>query len=283
MTSGRLGEVHHLLARARASGVLIVPAVIPTRDGRTYLDEGGRLWELTTWLPGRADFHRNPSPVRLAAACEALARLHRAWEPAVRAVGPCPGIRRRVECAREWVEFRSRVSVFPPAGPEHLNATARRGDRLLARGMAGSLKRLQPWLDRPVRLQPCLCDVWHDHVLFEGERLTGLVDFGAVKTDNVAVDLARLLGSLVRDDPAARMHGLAAYSRVRTLAPEEEELVGLLDETGTLLGVANWMLWIYRDRKEFEDPHAAADRLAVLVDRIERWPAGPAGVPRMGS
>ena len=49
-------------------------------------------------------------------------------------------------------------------------------------------------------LQVCHGDLWHDHVLFSGEEVTGLIDFDAMKIDSRALDLARLLGSLVKDD-----------------------------------------------------------------------------------
>jgi Ser/Thr protein kinase RdoA (MazF antagonist) len=133
------------------------------------------------------------------------------------------------------------------------------------------LKALGPWTDRPVPLQPCLCDIRHDHVLFEGHHLTGFVDFGGVKIDHVAVDLARLLGSLVADDEEQRSAGLRAYARLRPLSGEEQARVAVLDETGTRLGAANWLKWLYREGRHFEDQAAVARRLAALVERIERW------------
>ena len=36
-----------------------------------------------------------------------------------------------------------------------------------------------------VPLHACLCDIWHDHVLFTVDKLTGLVDYGSVKVDNI--------------------------------------------------------------------------------------------------
>ena len=38
--------------------------------------------------------------------------------------------------------------------------------------------------DRSFRLQPCLRDARPEHFLFEGDRLTGLVDFGAMGVDS---------------------------------------------------------------------------------------------------
>src|SRR5437763_1299451 len=56
--------------------------------------------------------------------------------------------------------------------------------------VAASTAALTPWADRPVPVQPCLCDVWHDHVLYTGDAVTGLIDYGEVKPDHPAVDLA---------------------------------------------------------------------------------------------
>jgi Ser/Thr protein kinase RdoA (MazF antagonist) len=130
---------------------------------------------------------------------------------------------------------------------------------------------LNPWTNRAMPLQPCLCDIWHDHVLFESDTVTGLVDFGGVKNDHVAVDLARLLGSLIEDRTDLRAAGLEAYRRIRPLALEEEELVSVLDMTGTLAGLMTWLKWLWVDGKPFEDRASAARRLQALVERVERW------------
>ena len=131
--------------------------------------------------------------------------------------------------------------------------------------------KLGPWLNRPLPLQFCLCDIWNDHVLFEGDEMTGLVDFGGVKLDHVAVDLARLLGSLAEDRAELRAVGLEAYSRIRPLSLEEEQLVFLLDETGVLVGLITWLKWLYVEDKQFDDLASAARRLQALVERVERW------------
>src|SRR5262249_37888513 len=119
--------------------------------------------------------------------------------------------------------------------------------------------------------QPCLCDVWHDHVLFEGDVVTGLVDYGGVKLDHVAVDLARLLGSMAGDSAELRNAGLRAYKRFRPISWEEEALVTVLDETGTVVALATWLKWLYVDGISFEDPAGVAQRMAALVRRVEKW------------
>ena len=66
-------------------------------------------------------------------------------------------------------------------------------------------------------LQPCLRDARPEHFLFEGDRVSGLVNFGAMGVDCVAGDLARLIGEWLDGDPTARAEALAAYERIRPL------------------------------------------------------------------
>src|SRR5205085_7730253 len=61
-------------------------------------------------------------------------------------------------------------------------------------------------------LQPAIRDVHHEHVLFTGDQVTGLIDFGALRIDTPLTDVARLVGSLVGDDAEARRIALDAYA-----------------------------------------------------------------------
>jgi homoserine kinase type II len=125
---------------------------------------------------------------------------------------------------------------------------------------------LEPWRKREFRLQPCVCDLWHDHVLFTGNQVTGIIDFGSVKIDHVAVDLARLLGSTIGDDGAQWDIALAAYA---TLSAEEIELARLLERTGVFVAAMNWLRWLYHEERVYEQPTAVLARLAALRRRLE--------------
>ncbi len=268
----RLREVHGWMRAATDAGLAFVPTILQTDAGATWTEYIGRLWELTHWQHGRADFRERPTAARIEAACTALARLHAVWAGLAPATGPCPAVRRRLERFREWTAFAA--SGWRPhrsagaAGP--LRQWAERAWTALSSQVATIPALLHPWSTRQVPLQPCLGDVWHDHILFEGDAVTGLIDYGAARVDHVAVDLARLLGSLAGDDARLRTAGLAAYTRLRPLSCEEEALVTVLDRTGTLLGAANWLLWLYRDGRTFEDQEGVVRRLAALVERLER-------------
>jgi Ser/Thr protein kinase RdoA (MazF antagonist) len=275
----RLVWIHQLMRRACAATLGFVPAPQAIENGSSCIYEQGRLWDLTTWMPGRADFHAKPTAGRLEAACTALAELHAVWAGAASQTAACPAIERRLGRWREWQSLVK--SGWQPAldqtPDQALRAWAGRAWNCLSRAMDELHALLAPWADRPVRLQPCLCDIWHDHVLFDEERVTGLIDFGAVKVDHVAVDLARLLGSMAGNDRGLCAAGLGAYARKRSLSVEDEILVDVLDQSGTLIGLANWLEWIYREKRAFEDNQAVATRLGELVVRVEGSCTGMVG------
>src|SRR6516165_5243295 len=70
---------HRLMSEARQGGLSFVPTIFAALDGASAVEHTGRLWELSEWLPGRADFHDYSSAARLEAACMALAQLHTVW------------------------------------------------------------------------------------------------------------------------------------------------------------------------------------------------------------
>lgn len=269
----RLHWIHGLMKAARGADLEFVPAIAATEDGRSWVTHAGRLWDLTSWMPGRADFQEHPTPARLEAACTTLARLHGIWFSIADQVGPCPAVKRRLEIARNWIGL-IRSGWQPPFGLDAGDPVRPWAEKAwyLSRALIDTVPpALETWAERVVPLQPCLCDIWHDHVLFAGDTVTGLIDYGGVKFDHVAVDLARLLGSMVEDNADERSAGLRAYARLRPLSWEEEALVHLLDETGAIIALANWLKWLYREGKRFEDRTAVAQRLAKLVQRVEKW------------
>ncbi len=124
-----------------------------------------------------------------------------------------------------------------------------------------------------VDLQPCIRDVWHDHILFTGEKVTGIVDFGSLRNDTVAGDLARLLPSLVAGDAEQRAFALEAYERLRPLSADEHQLLRVFEQVSPLLAGMNWLRWICVERRSFENP----ERILPRVDEILRQLAGSPG------
>lgn len=255
---------HRLMQAARAMGLLFVPAVQVTTCGQTHVQVGGRAWELLQWLPGRATYREAPTLAKLRAAAQAIARIHLAWAAQTQ-VDSCPAVVRRLEAAREPLPFVG-IGHDPT-----LMALAQRAAGLLARYQGTIPTLLEPFAHLRCRLQPCLRDVWHDHLLYEGETLTGLVDYAAVEMDTPATDLARLLGSLVGDDDSGWAEGLRAYREVRGLSAEDERLARLLDRTGAVLALQTWLRRLSRDEVPTEHESAVKQRFGELCRRVEGW------------
>jgi Ser/Thr protein kinase RdoA (MazF antagonist) len=281
---GRIFALHDLLAHVRAQDIDYVAVPLRSDEGRTLVSSCGRLWQLEPWLPGCADFWSRPTDARLAAAFVALARFHdaaRTFEPtgggqsqrpAKSAIAPT--VLDRIERIARWTPQRiaevserlaQRYGAFPRAVSE--DAVARAALRIVG-AFAHCAGRLDHELHTAagtiVPLQPCLRDVWHDHVLFRDDEVTGLIDPSAARTDTVAADISRLAGSLIADDRRAWAVALDAYQSIRPLSAAEARLVGVLDRSGVLLSGMAWL-----ERSEFWSERSAQFR-ARLLERLER-------------
>jgi homoserine kinase type II len=238
--ASRLAAIHGWLGAMRP--LPFVPRPIPGRDGRSWQDVGGRLWELVPWLAGEPEPLPGGriGPARLDAGFAALAAFHRALEGTVGEVGVSPNVRAR------GAELERLVA----GGLDELTRVAGRSDpvvgrwRLLAGRLAGPFAAdLRRVADVRVRLQPCVRDMRGAHLLFTGDAVTGLVDFGAMGVDSVATDLARLAEDWLGLDRDATRRGLSAYEAARPLDAGERRLVEPLARSGVLLAGANWLRW----------------------------------------
>jgi Ser/Thr protein kinase RdoA (MazF antagonist) len=115
-------------------------------------------------------------------------------------------------------------------------------------------------------------------VLFTGDRVTGIVDFGSLNFESPAADIARLLGSMALDDAAGWELGLTAYEAVRPLTEVERQLIRAFDESTVAMSGLNWLQWIYLEHRQFENPGRILARLDATLARMRHrvhpaWPA----------
>jgi len=274
-TMDGLAVIHGLLFHTKKSGFEIVPAPLPTRSGKTFFLNEQHLWELAPWMPGEASYLDQPSKTKLEAAARCLAKFHKAAENFSHAgvgqkITQSSGLRQRLAILQElqqggldklWQATRLAV-------PNQLQQLAFELLEGIDRPLAKITGRLVQIADSPLPLQWCLQDVRHDHILFTDDRVTGLIDFGAVAVESVAGDLARLLGSMVNDDAQAWRTGVEAYCRVRPLTEDQQRAMVGFDEGGTLCSAANWVRWLFVDRKTFPQMNAVVRQLQWLSTRL---------------
>jgi homoserine kinase type II len=269
-----LERIHALLRHVSRNGFPYVPIPRRARDGQTQVVHEGHLWELTSWIAGLADFNQSPSLIKLRAAMTALAQFHRAatsFGGIESRRGPSPGIQQRTGQLRQWLAGGLEgleAAIRPGVWPE-VEARAQRILRLVPNFAGDALVLLDTCRSSEVPLQFCIGDVWRDHVLFQGDRVAGLVDFGSSRVDNVSADLARLLGSMAGDNRQWWQMGLAAYQAIRPLEEAELLLVKAFDRSTVLMSGLNWIDWIYRQGRVFVSSEAIPPRLDEILLRLD--------------
>jgi len=299
----RLRWIHALALHVSRGGFPRVPLPLATRDGETFVTHGGHLWELAPWLPGQAEewprSHRpwlaaeeqpvattqppamggpstSPLPFgpRVSAALRALAQFHlaAATMPGGTSAGAAPSATERLErlralrCggrARLATQVREREAQWPEL--------AQRAESLFARFDAAA-PVVEPQLERAAArtlpLQPCLRDIWSAHVLYGRDEVTGIVDLGAARIDQVATDVARLTGSLVGDDPRGWEQAIAAYTELRLLSGDELHLAAALDAAAVLMSGISWIEWVFAEGRTFADAAAVLRRVDENLARL---------------
>ncbi len=281
-TAEQLQFIQAALWHVTLEGFERVPLPRETRMQAGFVRHGGYFWEVSPWLRGIADFRENPAIPRLRAAMQALAEFHRASEsfpiPDPQP-GHSPGICSRLEQLQRWIGGgladlmeSVRHEVWPELMPR-VSAIL----NLVPSAAGGVLSTLSRASRTEVPRQVVIGDIWHDHVLFVDDQVSGLVDFGSMRIDNVATDVARLLGSMAGDDPSLCREGMDAYQAVRPLTGTEQTLVEAFDRSAVLMSGLNWIDWIYGQRRQFESKEAVPGRLDDILRRLTHLAGGAAG------
>lgn len=197
-------------------------APLADRDGGFLQHLNARPAALVRRLPGASPTRPNAAQCR--AMGEMLARMHEAGQD-------YPDTRENSRGPAWWV---------PTA--EQLYPVLEAGDvRLLAEELAFQRQVRHAGLPRGV----IHGDLFHDNVLFEADRLTGVIDFYYACNDVLLYDLAVAVNDWCSDDdgvldPELQAAVLQGYSRVRQLSATERQ------SWNTLLRAAALRFWLSR-------------------------------------
>jgi homoserine kinase type II len=209
-----LGLIEHLARRGVAC-----PTPIRGRDGRVLRELCGRPAALTSFLAGV--WQRRILPQHCQQVGAALAAMHKAGAD---------------YAAR-------RENALGPAGWRPLyQATRARADEVqpgLAEELGAALEALEAAWPRGLPDGVIHADLFPDNVFFQGERLSGLIDFYFACNDFLAYDLAVCLNAWCFEPDAsfnvtkARLM-ISAYRRERPLSPAELKALPVLAQGSAL-------------------------------------------------
>ncbi len=275
----RLHGLHAFLRHVFDAGLEVVAVPTTASNGDTLVHVAGRAWQLEPWMPGAPELLERPTPARVAAAAQCLATCHEAAGAFVPdhhghewfgvRTGPPPAVVeriRRIEVlqAGQLQRLSERLAVEQTRFAELGRLFVER-----FRQNAATVRReLESLARERVRLLPCWRDLHGEHVLYEGDRVTGLLDASACRVESVAVDLARLLGDVLGDDSSARDAAVAAYTAVRRLTVVERELVDVLDRSAVLLMGLTWLDRCYSRGWAIDTDPRVLSRLERIAGRL---------------
>ena len=275
----RLSYIHTVASYAVLQGHPCIPAPISTKDEPSIaFCSDHRLWELTPWMPGKPLLapnatSREQQPKLLRAALRSVAEFHK-WTGDERVglvqVGRPSSLKHRARFANELLNgeldlFRESLSNFSSPYCQDLETIC----HLASPHLEKTRSLVEDAKGRDFRMQPCLGDIWYEHVLFTDDEVTGIVDLGAMRRDTVASDLARLIGSVCHHIDDAWRIGLDAYSEIRTLTTEETAAISIFRDSAIVLSGFQWIRWLALERRTFENSDGVAGRLAAIIATLK--------------
>lgn len=264
----RLAWIQNILLNLPES--IPIPKPLLSHSGHAFLEFDRFFWTIEPWLPGQADYWYQPSEKKLTAAMHALAQFHRATSRWATGPQPIPSITERVDALRQHAESLMIYATSIPDAQDELASLGRELLTLAREQLPTWLSALSPLIDVETMLIPCIRDIWHDHILFTGGQVTGLIDFGAMRMDSIAVDLARLIGSLVGDNLLLRKLAVEAYCAANPFNPSDLRLVDLIDGSSQVIAGLNWIRWLYVENRTFDHPARVHERMRNILNRLKR-------------
>jgi Ser/Thr protein kinase RdoA (MazF antagonist) len=256
-----LAGLHRVQQELAQKGFQLLPALRRTPGDQTVLSFEGRLYELTDWAPGQHQVNGTHSLVQLEHLGAAIARLHKAgaglepppadlgpdgsgisdpswWIADTQRIGSLVEFFRSTFLADEFL--RSRMGAEVGAALEVLDGTADFGlvDQTITHG-----------------------DLWSEHVLYEGEEVSAVLDVDGLNRRPAWDDVAALLADFADFDPTRSRACLAGYRSVRPL-----------DETALAVIPRAWLartLAVLRQRIDWHQN--GLHRLDALAGPTPRW------------
>jgi Ser/Thr protein kinase RdoA (MazF antagonist) len=240
----KLHRIHHFQKTIVNGGFEQAPRILDWPNSHSLFEDEDCWWELSTWKPGESiSTIGASSTAQLRNAMQILAKLHALSKPICSMSQQSPGLEFRLHSLMQPVlnlEDRRVQEIRRDPQLEQLIVAIDRHSRFRLHDLKTGILQLarHEW-----HCQWIVRDIWRAHVLFEGDQVTGVIDFAAAAVDTPLLDLTRLLGTLMPPTDPRWSEMVQLYCQ-ESRQDFELETTRLLDEVSTFLSGRNWLMWL---------------------------------------
>ena len=251
-----LQNAHAFLDQIRKKKFVLFPLIIRNNKNSTVVYHDGFCWDLSSWVPGNMP---DCSIVNLIQCINKLARFHIAVGADQSGFGIMPAMESRE------IEINS-FSISA------INFSAIRFLPLfnLIELLKWTRQEVGSLLGSPnpsVKVQCCWGDARRENILFNGNEITGFIDYCAMRKDCREVDVSRMISSFAGDDYLMWNKALNAYSEN---APINYLVCRKLDILGTIVSLYRWLKW-FQNPMPHEMINPGIQRCTDIFRRVEKW------------
>lgn len=278
----RLSEIHAFQEHLAGCDVPLVPGIVKWSNGDTLLEAEGVWWEISEWKPGAPlDRLGEINEDQLLQCAEALAMFHRRSESREAATLCAPGLQQRADGMRSAMrmEGEPRRRFLASISMRNGASDARLLEDLHARAMdviPGTVELLQSLSQARNRCFWILRDVWREHILFQDNRLSGVIDFGAARIDWPGLDLVRAFGTLMLESDPRWPAAVDRYLKRRPDASITLARLQAVHRASVALSALQWIDWFAEGRFDWTQGASRGwHRAMELRQQLEDFGASP--------
>ncbi|MCA9137186.1 MAG: aminoglycoside phosphotransferase family protein [Planctomycetales bacterium] len=275
------------------------------------IDGSGMIWDLATWMPGQPLGYDAPLE-SIGAGAAAIGEAHESLRRIASSHGSAPALTERIDrlkwlnqhlpsCFGANLGDRVHPSLVAP-----LEAARRQLQSNWTAVTPTIATDLRHWAARELPLQYVFRDVHREHLLFTSGSVSGIIDYDAIRIDTPATDLARWAtsfaafstnpGQVIRQVLAGYLHerplkdafnggsvdinsstgiGIGSgFGPINLNAPTSDfrTLVLTIAESSLWISLANWVIWLVGQTRQFPDFQRVAERLSRLIESTDALP-----------
>jgi hypothetical protein len=268
----RLQFMQALLWHVVCEGIEFIPLPLETGEHKGFVEYDGSYWELLPWIEGidenNEDFSdEHPTEwqaYRIISAMTSLAQFHIAASSF-----PLPDFplstsesaKHELTLWNGWFSghfselFQGISTVLGSSKQPRLHRLAETGTAFLNRisSWSGGVTSLNQAVRLGVAVQPVIGNAVERHLRFDDNGLCGMIDLKCLCVDNVALDIASLLGSMTHPNSTLWLLGLNAYQRERIITENEMLLIHTFYQTQPLLEGLGYLADVFLEGRPYSD------------------------------